>query len=69
MVSGRASEVTDPAIRGKVKEQMLADRDGELWPGWDDDALFELGVQSCLLTLTRPDGGFPAGATAWRAPR
>jgi hypothetical protein len=65
-VSGRVSEVTDPAVQAVVRAQMVAERAGKLWPGFDDDALFELGVERCLLTLTEPDGTFPRGATVWR---
>jgi len=65
-VAGRAREVTDPAVRGLVREQILADRDGNVWPGFDDDALFELGIERCLLMLTEA-GDFPRGPTIWKA--
>ena len=60
-VTGRAREVTDPAVRRAVREQVLAERGGSAWPGLDDDALFELGVDRCLLTLTEAGDAFPPG--------
>jgi len=65
-VTGRAREVTDPAVRQIVRDQILADRGGAAWPGLDDDTLFELGVERCLLMLTEA-GDFPRGPTIWRA--
>jgi Pyridoxamine 5'-phosphate oxidase len=50
-VTGRAREVTDPAVRRAVR----------------DDALFELGVDRCLLMLTQAADAFPRGPTIWRA--
>jgi hypothetical protein len=66
-VSGRAREETGRGIRATVRDQVLKDF-GELWPDYDDLALFELTVESCLLTLTQPDGQFPKGPTIWKAP-
>jgi hypothetical protein len=66
-VTGRAREVTDPEVRRVVREQVLADRGGVAWPGLDEDVLFELRVEGCLLTLTEA-GDFPRGPTIWRAP-
>ena len=68
-VSGRAIAVTDPATRAIVTEQVRGERGGVLWPGFDDQALFELSVDRCLLMLTRPVGPFPQGPTIWQAPR
>jgi hypothetical protein len=65
-VSGRATEVADRARRGIVRDQVLADF-GALWPEFDELALFELSVASCLLTLTQPDEVFPKGPTIWKA--
>ena len=65
-VSGRATEVADRARRGIVRDQVLADF-GTLWPEFDELALFELSVASCLLTLTQPDEAFPKGPTIWKA--
>jgi hypothetical protein len=67
-VSGRAAEVTDPAVRAIVTEQVRGERGGELWPGFADQALFELSVGRCLLMLTRPAAPFPPGPTIWKAP-
>jgi hypothetical protein len=67
-VTGMAREVPDPGTRAVVREQVLAERGGELWPGFDDDALFELLAGRCLLMLTQAAGAFAQGATVWKAP-
>jgi len=66
-VSGRATE--RPGKDGTwetVRDQVMTDF-GELWPDYDRLALFELSVESCLLTLTEPDGTHPKGPTVWKA--
>jgi hypothetical protein len=67
-VSGLAREVTDPAVRRRVRDHIRAERDGAVWPSFDDDVLFELTADRCLLTLTQAEGTFPAGPTVWREP-
>jgi hypothetical protein len=67
-ITGRASEVSDPPVRAVVRDQILAERDGKVWPSFDADALFELRIERCLLMLTHPDGTFPQGPTVWHAP-
>jgi hypothetical protein len=67
-IIGQAREVTDPVVSQRVRDRIRAERDGVVWPGFDDNVLFELTVDRCLLTLTQPDGTFPAGPTIWRAP-
>lgn len=52
--------------RGIVRDQVLKERNGVLWPDFDDQALFELDVERCLLTRTHAADGFPQGATVWR---
>lgn len=54
-------------MRAVVREQVLGERAGTLWPGFDGGTLFELGIERCLLMLTTADGAFPRGATVWRA--
>jgi len=66
-IIGRASEVTDPAAVRVVRGQVLAERDGQVWPGFDEEAVFELFIDRCLLTLTRGEDPFPAGPTIWKA--
>jgi hypothetical protein len=66
-ITGQAIEVTDAAAAGVVRGQVLAERDGKVWPGFDTEAVFELGIERCLLMLTRADGTFPAGPTIWKA--
>jgi hypothetical protein len=50
-----------------VRRQVLAERDGKVWPGFDEEAIFELSLERCLLMLTQADEHFPAGATIWKA--
>ncbi len=66
-LTGRAREVTDAAVGRVVREQVLAERGGKVWPGFDEEVVFELRVESCLLMLTQADGPFPAGPTIWKA--
>lgn len=67
-VYGRACEILDDATRDVVRQQVLTERNGVLWPGFDDQALFELRAERCLLVLTHERDGFPQGATVWKAP-
>jgi hypothetical protein len=70
-VIGRAREVTDTETDTEtadvVRRQVLAERDGKVWPGFDDEAIFELSLERCLLVLTQADDCFPAGPTIWKA--
>ena len=66
-ITGRAREVTDAGTAGAIRSQVLAERDGKVWPGFDEEAIFELSLESCLLMLTQPDGRFPMGPTIWKA--
>ena len=65
-LAGQAREVTDAAVRQVVRARVLAERDGAVWPSFDDDVLFELGLERALLTLTTAGGPFPAGPTIWQ---
>jgi hypothetical protein len=67
-VTGLAREVTDGETAGLVRGQVLAERGGKVWPGFEEEAVFELSLASCLLMLTQADDRFPAGPTIWRAP-
>lgn len=66
-VSGHAREETDRDTWDIVRDKVIADF-GELWPDYDTLTLFELSVESCLLTLTSPTEHFPKGPTIWKAP-
>ena len=66
-ITGRAREVTDAQTAGVVRGQVLTEREGKVWPGFDEEVIFELGIERCLLMLTQADGGFPAGPTIWKA--
>ena len=63
----RAEQVTDAALRQVVRARVLTERDGNVWPSFDEDAIFELGIERALLTLTQADDQFPAGPTIWTA--
>ena len=66
-ITGRAVEVTDAEAIRVVRGQFLAERDGKVWPGFEEEVVFELGLERCLLTLTQAEGAFPAGPTIWKA--
>ncbi len=66
-LTGRAGEVTDPAVQRLVRARVLTERGGNVWPGFDEEVIFELGIEGVLLTLTQAGGPFPAGLTIWRA--
>jgi hypothetical protein len=66
-IIGRVGEVTDAEVIRVVRRQVLAERDGKVWPGFEEEAVFEVGLERCLLTLTQAEGGFPAGPTIWKA--
>lgn len=69
-VTGRALEVTDSDVLGAVGEQLLSDMGlTERWPEFDTQLAFEFLFDRCLLMLTHPVGGLPAGATVWRVDR
>jgi hypothetical protein len=59
--------VTDAALRKAVRARVLTERDGKVWPSFDEDVIFELGIERALLTLTQADGQFPPGPTIWTA--
>jgi hypothetical protein len=58
--------VTDAAVEHVVRARVLTERDGNVWPGFDQEVIFELGIEGVLLMLTQA-GSFPAGPTIWRA--
>ena len=79
-ITGTASEVSDAPTFDRMAAQFLAERgQHERWPGFDDQVLFEFLLDRCLLSLTAPAEGVPAGGTpvignasggshiAWRA--
>ena len=67
-LTGRAREVTDAAVKRRFGQQLLAERKQDaLWPTFDQDRLFELLIDGCLLMLTEADERFPKGPTVWRA--
>jgi hypothetical protein len=66
-IIGRAREVTEAETAGAIRRQVLAERDGKVWPGFDEEVIFELSLERCLLMLTQAEGAFAAGPTIWKA--
>ena len=66
-LTGQAREIADQDVRAVAQRQFLAERGGVLWPGFDEHAMFELRIERCLLTLTRPSDAFPGGPTVWKS--
>jgi len=66
-IIGRAREITEAGTAGVVRGQVLAERDGKVWPGFDEEPIFELFLERCLLVLTQAGDRFPAGPTIWKA--
>jgi hypothetical protein len=65
-LTGRATEVADTAVEQVVRARVLTERNGNVWPGFDTEVVFELGIERVLLMLTQADGPFPAGPTIWK---
>ena len=59
--------MTDADVESGVRARVLTERDGNVWPGFDSEVVFELCIERALLMLTQADGPFPAGPTIWRA--
>ena len=66
-LAGQARQVTDAALQQVVRGRVLTERDGKVWPSFEEDAIFELAMDRALLTLTQADGQIPAGPTIWQA--
>lgn len=66
-LTGVVAEVADAPTWERVASQLLAERNLEArWPGFETQVLFEFRFDRCLLTLTEPRDGLPAGHTIWR---
>ncbi|MDQ1397120.1 MAG: hypothetical protein QOG64_2379 [Acidimicrobiaceae bacterium] len=67
-VTGRARLVEDGSVRTALSEQFVAERAQFAVPApSDDDLLFELLVEGCLLTRTTGHGDPAPQHTVWRA--
>ena len=67
-ITGRAVEIRDRGTWERVAQQLLDERGiSTRWPAFEDQVLFELHLERCLLTLTHASQGFPAGHTHWPA--
>ncbi|HLF79414.1 MAG TPA: pyridoxamine 5'-phosphate oxidase [Dehalococcoidia bacterium] len=67
-VTGRAERRTDPALREEVAEVYFAGLGlKERWPDFEKELLFELLIETCLLTRTPGHGG-PYSHTVWKDP-
>lgn len=67
-VTGQAVRCSDPELRASLSDQFCTEREmpGPP-PGWDDQDLFELLVDSCLLTRTTGHGDHDPQHTIWHA--
>ena len=67
-VTGRARLVQDAQLEARVRGQLIAERNNPVpWPSFPADVLFELAMETCMLSLTEAGDGFPAGPTIWKA--
>jgi hypothetical protein len=68
-ITGTAAPQTDPAVRSRLAEQYLvAERKmTEEPPGFADEQLFELLVNTCLVTKTTGHGDWNPQHTVWKA--
>jgi hypothetical protein len=68
-LTGEAEPKADPALRARIAEQYLVvEREmTEEPPGFDDEQLFELRVNSCLTTKTTGYGDWNPQHTVWKA--
>jgi len=71
VLEGQRHHLPAVPVRRKRRRQRRpggpAERDGQVWPGFDEEPIFELGIERCLLMLTQAGGPFPAGPTIWKA--
>lgn len=68
-ISGRAVEVRTAALRARLADQFVAERDRfPVPPPADDDALFEFMIDRCLLTRTTGHGDTQPTHEIWVAP-
>jgi hypothetical protein len=65
-LAGRAERRDDPGLRTVVESVYFAGLGVEPWPGFDEEVLFELLLETCLLTRTPGHGG-PYDHTVWKA--
>ena len=66
-LTGMAAEVHDAQTWERAATQLLDERGiGSRWPGFEAQILFEFVLDRCLLTMTEPRDGLPAGHTVWR---
>ncbi len=68
-ITGMAEPRDDPALRARLTEQyLMAERDmSAAPPGFDDEQLFELLIESCLVTKTTGHGDWSPQHTVWKA--
>jgi hypothetical protein len=65
-LTGTARELDDPPRREQLAARLLAERSLAVpWPGFADEALFELHAERVLVTLTLPDHTLAAGHSLW----
>jgi hypothetical protein len=64
-VSGKAERRDDPQLRAAVESLYFGGLGVEPWEGFEEEVLFELLIESCLLTRTPGHGG-PYDHTVWK---
>jgi hypothetical protein len=66
-LAGRVRMIEDEVVRAGVRSQLATDLGLEsLWPEAPSQTIVEFLVERCLITLTAPRGGLPAGNTIAR---
>ena len=67
-ITRRAEKREDPELRRAVEKVYFAGLGRDTpWPGFEQETLFELLIETCLLTRTPGHGG-PYTHTVWKAP-
>jgi nitroimidazol reductase NimA-like FMN-containing flavoprotein (pyridoxamine 5'-phosphate oxidase superfamily) len=67
-ITGQAIELDDRELWDKISAQTLAERNmTDPWPEFDNQGLFQLTLETCLVTLTLPGEVLPAGHSVWKA--
>lgn len=68
MLTGRAAEILDSGVRQVLLDHLALERQTDApWPTVQDDALFELTIDTCLLMRTAGSEDLPAGPTIWKS--
>ena len=68
-LTGAAEQKADPTLRARIAQQyLIVEREmTEEPPGFDDEQLFELRINTCLTTKTTGHGDWNPQHTVWKA--